>query len=145
MKLCPLCEAEYANDLKHCVRDGERLVSVSDQRDELIGTVLNGRYRLQEKIGEGGMGAVYRGTQEPIDRAVAVKVLQQELASDKTAVRRFFNEARVVSRLRHPNTVTLYDFGQSEETQHLFIVMEYLSGTPLGGLIDSNDLDLPGR
>lgn len=144
MKLCPLCEAEYANDLKHCVRDGERLVSVSNQRDELLGTVLNGRYRLQEKIGEGGMGAVYRGMQEPIGRAVAVKVLQQELASDKTAVRRFFNEARVVSRLRHPNTVTLYDFGQSEETEHLFIVMEFLSGTPLGGLIHAKDLDLPG-
>lgn len=144
MKLCPLCEAEYADGLKHCVLDGERLVSVSSQRDELLGTVLNGRYRLQEKIGEGGMGAVYRGMQEPIGRAVAVKVLQQELASDKTAVRRFFNEARVVSRLRHPNTVTLYDFGQSEETEHLFIVMEFLSGTPLGGLIDAKDLDLPG-
>jgi predicted Ser/Thr protein kinase len=129
MKLCPECEGEFPDELSRCPSDGEALIQLPP-RDDLVGEVLDGRYRLEERIGSGGMGAVYRGIQEPVGRAVAVKVLRQELASDKSVVARFFNEARVISGLRHANTVTLYDFGQSASGR-LYIAMEYLRGEPL--------------
>ncbi|MCA9562332.1 MAG: serine/threonine protein kinase [Myxococcales bacterium] len=143
MKLCPLCESEFDDSFVRCPHDNERLVQLPDKaNDPLLGTVLNGRYRLEERIGEGGMGAVYRGVQEPVGRQVAIKVLRPELASDREAVRRFFNEARVVSKLRHPNTVTLYDFGQSDAGD-LFIAMEFLSGRSLDRIMRSGELSLP--
>ena len=142
MKLCPLCEAEYEDDVVRCPSDNETLVYLRDQEDNLVGEVLNGRYRLVEKIGEGGMGSVYRGIQEPVERPVAIKVLRSDLASNKEVVRRFFNEARVVSRLRHPNTVTLYDFGQSAAGD-LYIAMEFLTGKCLGTHISEGQLTLP--
>lgn len=142
MKLCPLCEAEYEDDVVRCPSDNETLVYLRDEEDNLVGSVLNGRYRLVEKIGEGGMGSVYRGIQEPVERPVAIKVLRSDLASNKEVVRRFFNEARVVSRLRHPNTVTLYDFGQSAAGD-LYIAMEYLTGKGLATHISEGQLTLP--
>ncbi|MBN1946331.1 MAG: serine/threonine protein kinase [Bradymonadales bacterium] len=126
----------------HCVRDGEILVTLRTQPPALIGQVLNGRYRLIERIGAGGMGTVYKAIQEPAERPVAVKILHPELASDKESIRRFFNEARVVSRLRHPNTVTLYDFGQADSGE-LYIAMELMTGVSLTHLIDSRGLTLP--
>ena len=142
MKLCPICEAEYTNDAVRCPVDQELLVLVGDRRDDLVGVVLSERYRLEELIGEGGMGAVYRGIQEPVGRSVAVKVLRAELANEKEVVRRFFNEARMVSKLRHPNTVTLFDFGQSDDGA-LYIAMEFLTGNPLSDLIAQSALTLP--
>ena len=95
--------------------------------DRLLGSFLAGKYRILEKIGEGGMGTVFLATQEPIDRQVAVKVLHHSLANDNIAVRRFQREARVISRMRHPNTVTVYDFGQTQAGE-LYLVMEFLEG-----------------
>ena len=141
MKLCPVCEAEYGDEVTQCPNDAETLVFLRERTDDLAGQVFSGRYRLLEKVGEGGMGAVYRGTQEPMGREVAVKVLRSDLASDKEVVRRFFNEARVVSRLRHPNTVTLYDFGQSERGD-LFIAMEFMAGLSLSSTLEARHLEL---
>ncbi|MEO1232300.1 MAG: protein kinase [Myxococcota bacterium] len=109
--------------------------SRSKRRDRLIGTSLDGKYKIIKKIGEGGMGSVYIANQESIDRKVAVKVLLSKLAEDEIAVKRFQQEARAISKMSHPNTVTIYDFGQVEETedegQKLYIVMEYLKGATL--------------
>ena len=142
VKLCPLCEAEYGDEVVRCPNDNETLVILRERTDDLAGQVLNGRYQLLEKIGEGGMGSVYRGLQEPVGRKVAVKVLRSDLATDKEVVRRFFNEARVVSRLRHPNTVTLYDFGQSSDGD-LYIAMELMTGLSLSSTLEDRQLDLP--
>ena len=79
--------------------------------DPLLGQVLGDRFLIQARIGEGGMGVVYRATQVSVDRPVALKVLMPQLASDAGWVARFINEARAVSRLTHPNTVHLFDFG----------------------------------
>ena len=79
------------------------------------------------------MGSVYIANQHPIDRKVAVKVLLGKLAEDEVAVKRFEQEAKAISRMQHPNTVTIYDFGKTgEETgERLYIVMEYLRGRTL--------------
>lgn len=96
--------------------------------------MLAGKYKILKKIGEGGMGSVYIANQEPIDRKVAVKVLLGKLAEDEISVRRFEQEARAISKMQHPNTVTIYDFGRTvdaHDEERLYIVMEYLKGRTL--------------
>ncbi|MFO0727051.1 MAG: protein kinase [Myxococcota bacterium] len=98
--------------------------------DPLIGYTLAGKYNIIKKLGEGGMGSVYQASQIPIDRMVAVKVLLGKLAQDEVAVKRFEQEARAVSKMQHPNTVTIYDYGKTEDDR-LYIVMEFLRGKTL--------------
>jgi serine/threonine-protein kinase len=98
--------------------------------DPLLGRMLEGRYRIDSVIGQGGMGVVYRGFQPAMDRAVAIKVLRAELGRDAAIVKRFEREARAASRLSHPNIITLYDFGQTHD-RLMYIVMELLDGEPL--------------
>ena len=91
----------------------------------LTGRTL-GNYRVLDKIGQGGMGAVYLGEHVLIGRKVAIKVLLPEVASDQSRLRRFFNEARASAQVRHPSIVDVLDFGTQEDTSYL--VMEYLEG-----------------
>lgn len=104
-------------------------------RDPRIGRNLLGRYRLEELIGRGGMGCVYRAVQMPLDRMVAVKILNKEFQQkDPQFVRRFFLEAASAARLVHPNTITVFDYGEAESGD-LFIAMEYLSGRPMSRVL----------
>ena len=96
----------------------------------MIGREVGGRYRILAKLGEGGMGAVYRAEQISLKRIVALKVLKPELSSEPGLVRRFNAEATLAAKLNHPNTVTLFDFGQGEDGA-LFIAMEYIEGKSL--------------
>lgn len=94
-----------------------------------IGELVAGRYRIQEELGRGGYGVVYRARQDVMGRDVALKVLSPEAAEKESEVERFRREVFHASGLRHPNTIQLYDFG---ETGGLFyIVMEYLDGLNL--------------
>src|SRR5690606_12651870 len=79
------------------------------------GAEVAGRYRVLAKLGEGGMGAVYRAEQISLKRQVALKILRPELSTDPALVRRFNGEAELAARLNHPNTVTLFDFGQDSD------------------------------
>ncbi len=103
-------------------------------RDPLIGRSIMDRYRIVEEIAVGGMGVVYKAYQSAMSRTVAIKMLPPEKISDETALERFKREARSASHLKHPNTVTIYDFGQTEDGS-LFIVMEYLEGKFLDKLV----------
>ncbi len=94
---------------------------------------LNGRYRLLEMVGSGGMAVVYRGLDTLLQRQVAVKVLREEYASDPAFLARFQREARAAAKLDHPNVVTVYDVGQDGEWH--YIVMEYVAGQDLKTLI----------
>lgn len=141
MRFCPQCEAEYDDELTICPNDGVKLVFVREEHDNVIGALIDSRYRIVEKIGEGGMGTVYRATQEPVERPVAIKVLRPNLCDDPAAVKRFFHEAKAISKLRHPHTVTLYDFGQSHEGL-LYIAMEYMAGNSLRTILDEADTPL---
>jgi len=99
----------------------------------VIGTLLCGRYRLDERVGSGGMSTVYRGFDETLERWVAVKVLHQSMYDDSVQLERFRREARSVARLSHPHLVTVIDAG--EDGGHPFIVFEYVDGETLKQLI----------
>lgn len=94
---------------------------------------LNGRYRLDERIGEGGMAVVYRGYDLVLNRVVAVKVLRDQYISDSNFLRRFEREAQSAARLSHPHIANVYDVGQDGHTR--YIVMEYVDGPNLKELI----------
>ncbi|RMH39554.1 MAG: serine/threonine protein kinase [Deltaproteobacteria bacterium] len=98
--------------------------------DPYIGTTLNNRFRIEAKLGEGGFGAVYRGTQLGIGRKVAIKLLHPEMARDKNLVARFRREGVVLCSLRDAHTITTYDFDQTPDGT-LYIAMELLEGRSL--------------
>lgn len=110
-----------------------------------VGSVLLGRYRLEEPIGKGGMGRVYRATQISLERSVAIKILSKEFQQkDPQFVRRFYLEAASAARLTHPNTITVFDYGEAE-TGELFIVMEHLKGRSLGRVLAAEGAFAAGR
>jgi serine/threonine-protein kinase len=104
--------------------------------DPLLGKVLNERFKVLEALGAGGMGRVYKAIQTPLDRPVALKVLNPQYGQDKDPgfQRRFFLEASVTAKLRHPNTVTVIDYGKTDDGIY-YIAMEYLEGQTLSQLL----------
>ncbi|MEK6278916.1 MAG: serine/threonine-protein kinase [Acidobacteriota bacterium] len=131
MKACPKCGDEYPDTTTLCPSDG---VALEKTDDALLGQILAGKYRIDERLSEGGMGTVYRGTHILMDKTVAVKVLRPSLAADEKIVARFSREARAASRINHPHALSVTDFGESEKGV-VFLVMEYLSGQTLKEVI----------
>jgi eukaryotic-like serine/threonine-protein kinase len=95
--------------------------------------IFNNRYRLDRKLGEGGMATVYCGTDILLRRRVAIKVLREQYAADAEFVRRFYQEAESAAKLSHPNIVNTYDVGHQDDTY--FIVMELVDGPSLAEII----------
>jgi len=140
MKKCPRCGVEYSDANTLCPADGAALETTGDS---LIGSVLAGKYRIDERLSAGGMGTVYRGTHVLMEKTVAVKVLRPSLAADENIVARFSREARAASRISHPNALSVTDFGE-DENGIVFLVMEYLSGRTLKKVIqEEGPLPLP--
>jgi serine/threonine-protein kinase len=108
----------------------------SEQADPLLGQVLAAKYRIDEKIDEGGMGCVYRATHVLMEKVVAVKVLHPALAADDKIVARFTREAKAASRISHPHAINVTDFGESENGI-VYLVMEYLRGRTLKDIVRS--------
>ncbi len=108
---------------------------------KLVGRVLGDKFRLTACVGIGGSGAVYRADQIALGRTVAVKVLNEALASDPRTVKRFRDEAMAASRLNHPNTVSIIDYGQSSDGL-LYLAMEYLRGPTLTQLLSSEQVSV---
>src|SRR6195952_2973779 len=101
-------------------------------KDPFIGReILGGQYQVLEKIGTGGMGSVYKASQPAMNRMVAIKILHPKLANRKDRTSRFRREARAMSQLCHPNTVTVFGYGEMEDDGSLYIVMEMLEGRNL--------------
>ncbi len=132
MKKCPRCGKQYVDANTLCPSDG----AVLQREDELVGQTLAGKYRIEEKISEGGMGCVYRATHILMEKVLAVKVLHPALAADDTIVARFTREAKAASRISHPHAITVTDFGESENGV-VFLVMEYLRGRTLKEVVRS--------
>ncbi len=109
------------------------------------GDLLLERYEVQELVGVGGMGAVYRGEQRLTNQAVAIKVLWQDLAADSLEVKRFTREAKAATTLNHPNSVRVFDFGTDDRSHSVFMVMEFLSGRKLSDLLRQMPLLEPFR
>jgi serine/threonine protein kinase/tetratricopeptide (TPR) repeat protein len=121
-------------------------VSDADEEEDLPrGEVIPGtRYRILEKIGSGGMGAVYLAEHVDIERKVALKMLSPLLVGDAESLARFRFEARTASRIGHPNIVEITDFGEAPGNRYFF-VMEYLQGETLGGLLRREGRVAPAR
>ncbi|MFP4600178.1 MAG: serine/threonine-protein kinase [Persicimonas sp.] len=114
-----------------------------DTSDTLVGTVLDGRFRLERVLGEGGMGKVYAGTQLSVGREVAVKLLRSEALVQHEVKERFLREARLISGFNHPNIVRLIDYGEDAERTFPYLVMELVGGISLGELTRRGRLAVP--
>ncbi|MBV6696206.1 Stk1 family PASTA domain-containing Ser/Thr kinase [Kitasatospora aureofaciens] len=101
--------------------------------DPLIGTLLDGRYRVEQRIATGGMSTVYKGTDTRLDRVLALKVMHPDLAGDEGFTARFIREAKAVARLSHPNVVNVFD--QGADGGNVFLAMEYVPGRTLRDLL----------
>jgi serine/threonine-protein kinase len=142
-KICPSCGERYEPDVLFCPRDGTPLTNArtpsvpGSERDVYLGLDLGGQIQLKHLIGIGSMGRVYRAWQSGIERDVAVKILHRELSGNVELVSRFHREAKVASRLVHPNVVQVLMTGavpNQPGTQiggELYLVMEYLDGISL--------------
>jgi eukaryotic-like serine/threonine-protein kinase len=125
------------------VTDGTEAVidrRLNDSNQAWLGKVVDGRYKVMEVIGRGGMGVVYRVEHLRMGKVAAMKVLHRDLASDPDVVQRFEREAAAVSRLHHPHTVQVFDFGTAQGA--LYLIMEYVRGLDLGTII-TRDGPLP--
>ncbi len=131
---CPTCSADTGTSAQFCPACGVALPRLTSDGDPLVGKVVAHKYSVEQCIGEGGMGRVYRARQLVLDKRVVLKVLHQELLSDARTVARFQREARAASRLNHPNSINILDFGVAEDGE-LFIAMEYVDGHDLHHLL----------
>lgn len=128
---CPKCGRSFASGEEFCPYDGETIaVTAAEDKDPALGRVIGGRFKLEQTLGKGGMGVVYRATHTVLERSFALKLLRRELVSDKTALKRFLREARTAGVLSHPSIVGLYDFGTTPEGEP-FLVMELVEGVSL--------------
>lgn len=132
MKLCVTCNTHYKDEGPSCPADGAKLVEVGN--DPLLGKTIGDRYRILHIIGRGSMGIVYKALQVSTGREMAVKFLLQAGTNapdpGEPIVKRFQREAKTLSSLKHPNIVTLFDFGFIDETKP-YLVTEFLYGLTL--------------
>lgn len=139
MPFCPTCRTQCEEGAPICPLDG----TVLTPRD-MIGQVLGERYRILERIGEGGMGTVYLCEHVALGRKMAVKLLRPEFCSDEDLVRRFQQEAQAASLIGHEHIVDVIDFGRTPEGS-LYFVMEALDGESLAVLLRRERVLSPGR
>ena len=135
---CPQCGACESSGAAACARDGTSLTRVQLPR------VLAQRYRLDRRLGRGGMGTVYDALDTSLDRRVAVKVIREDLVGSLAAADRFRLEARAAASFSHPNVVTIHDFGVARDTR-AFLVMELLDGVSLREELRAQRRLSPGR
>jgi serine/threonine-protein kinase len=114
-----------------------------DRRDRIVGRLLEGRYRVRERLARGGMSTVYSALDERLERPVAVKVMSSALSSDPAFADRFSREARIAARLAHVNAVAVYD--QGTDGEHVFLVMELVRGRTLRDLIRERGVLSPAQ
>ena len=144
MTRCPKCGATWAPDHKFCPHDGALLEKREDggsgvtrkktRKMPRLGDVLDEKYRLDEVIGTGGMGVVFKAFHQRIGRNVAIKVLRSEVVGDRTQLRRFVDEARLAGSIGHDGIVEIYDLVTPEQGSP-YIVMELLEGISLSGYL----------
>ncbi len=135
MRLCPQCASSCDETHRFCPSCGFPVGKVAASADDpLVGRTLPGGYVILELVGIGGMGRVYRAEQTNLGRTVAVKIIHPHLVGEENTAARFITEARAASRLNHPNSVGIIDFGNTPDGQ-LYLVMEFLRGRDLARVI----------
>lgn len=150
IRICPKCQLELDTEEPFCPRDGTRLLSrsvydqIAKETDPLVGQRIAERYLVIRKLGEGGMGDVYLGEHEEIEKRLALKVLKHEYTTRTDVVARFKQEAISASRIKHPNVVDVFDFGQLEDGR-FFLAMELLEGKDLADVLADEGVLSPER
>jgi serine/threonine protein kinase len=137
---CPNCGFEPdpgAGAANFCPKCGmnRRKGATRNVAHPLIGAVVADRYKLLALLGEGGMGSVFKAEHVRMGKVLAVKILRGDFAKDEEAVRRFSDEAQLVSRLSHPHTIAVFDFGEIGFVDGLYLAMEYVPGKDLATIL----------
>ena len=127
MKYCTICKSKYEDSVSFCPADGEVL---EDDPSSIVGTVLDGQYKIETLLGKGGMGAVYLARHILLGDRVAIKILPQEVRTNADWLRRFRREGQAARRFRHANAVTVYDLRTAADG-NIYMVMEYVEGHTL--------------
>jgi tRNA A-37 threonylcarbamoyl transferase component Bud32 len=140
LTLCTACGEANPPEARFCGKCGRSV----DRSVPVTGDIVAGRYRVVGLIGAGAMGTVYRAEHVQISKVMAIKLLHQELHQNPENVARFHREAEAASRLNHPNTVQVFDFGRTS-TGSLYLVMEYVDGDDLGKVIGKEGVIPFGR
>lgn len=140
---CPHCGKTYTSNTRICPDDGSVIEHASAVTSQ-VGAVLDGKYRLDSFLSQGGMGAVYKATHVMLGKTIAVKLINPELVTSSDIVRRFQREARAATALNHPNIVSVYDLGQTADGT-LYIAMEYVDGPSLKDVIERGHGVAPAR
>ena len=130
---CPRCGSVYTQEARFCARDGSMLAEVQERpavlerAASLSGQLLDSRYQVLKKLGEGGMSYVYLAEEVATGQEVAIKVLSPKVASEKSSVARLRREAGLAMRLDHPNVCRILRLGESED-RLIYLVMPFLKG-----------------
>ena len=127
MKLCPTCNKTYPEEHTFCPVDGEVL---QESPEAFVGRVIDGKYRVEGFIAQGGMGSVYRARHILLGDEVVIKTLRSEMRNNAEWLRRFQREGKAARAFRHPNSVTVYDLS-SDSGGMIYMVMEYVEGHTL--------------
>jgi eukaryotic-like serine/threonine-protein kinase len=127
MKYCTICKEKFDDSVSFCPTDGEVL---EDDPSSIVGTVLDGQYKIESLLGKGGMGAVYLARHILLGDRVAIKILPPEVRNNAEWLRRFRREGQAARRFRHANAVTVYDLRTAADGT-IYMVMEYVEGLTL--------------
>ena len=141
MRSCVVCNVsidEQARFCPSCGAEQPQTLETTSQTDPLIGHIVDGKYRLDSVLGVGGMGRVYRALQLSLDKTIVIKILHDKYRDDDIIVQRFQREAKASSRLSHPNSIQIIDFGMEDKV--LYMAMESLDGVDLFQLKESHPL-----
>ena len=137
---CPTCKEEFEQQIRYCPHDGTAVIS--PKIEELENKIFDQRYKIEEKIGEGGMGAVYKAIQLSTGKSVAIKVVSASHTQNEETIKRFQREVKLQTQLSHPNLVSILDFSKTNEGEYYF-VMEFVEGKSLSKCIkDSGQMEL---
>lgn len=138
MRMCPQCGTRFDEPIQYCPNDGSQTYEAAHNQappaDPLLGRVVDGRYRIEQKIGEGGMGMVYMATHTTLQKRLALKVLRGDSSRDADVVQRFMQEAQAATSIGHANIIDISDFGRLPDGS-VYFVMEYLDGVSLSAMI----------
>jgi serine/threonine protein kinase len=141
MKYCTVCKTKFDDSVSFCPTDGEVL---EDDPSSIVGTVLDGQYKIESLLGKGGMGAVYLARHILLGDRVAIKILPPEVRGNAEWLRRFRREGQAARRFRHTNAVTVYDLRTASDGI-IYMVMEYVEGHTLDAELKKRGRFTPGE